>query len=228
VAVNSTVKGAGPSATTVIADRSWASAFGAYKRSNVVVRDLTLTAKAGEQDGVKFGVCKNPVVRNVVVHDMYIGIALYSCTDGIVKDCKVYDCWANGGTGIWIGQGETWPELSVGGLIEDCEAWGGSYTSFRVAGHVTSDYYSKTRASGVTLRNCDSHITGNHNFLFTYSADLTLDNCTSDTVGYSGLHLSGISGATVNSVSTSPFVSTAANDPNMFATFGASSSIVVQ
>ena len=217
---NITVKGAGPASTVVVADRDYASAFGAIRRSNVTVQDLTLTAGASQQDGIKFGVCSSPVVQNVVAHDMYIGIALYSSTNPIVRNSKVYNC---SGAGVWIGQGETWAELSVGGLIEDCEAWGTSYTSFRVAGNI----YSQKRATGVTLRRCYSHNSGTQNFLFTYSGTLTVDSCTSTTTGSSGIRFTGVTGGTVTG-STAPFVSTASNDPNMYATYGASSSIVVQ
>ncbi len=99
-----TVKGAGPGSTIVVADRDFASAFGAVRRSNVTVQDLTLTAGASQQDGVKMGVCTSPVVQNVVAHNIYIGIALYSCTNPVARGCKEYDCC---GAGNWIGQGET-------------------------------------------------------------------------------------------------------------------------
>ena len=218
---NITVKGAGPASTTIVADRDFASAFGAIRKSNVSVQDLTITAGASQQDGIKLGVCNAPLVQNVVVHDIYIGIALYSSANGIVRGCKAYNC---SGAGVWIGQGETWAELSVGGLIEDCEGWGTSQPSFRVAGNVTS----QKRATGVTLRRCYSHNSGGtQNFLFTYSANITVDNSTSSTAGSAGIRFTGVTGGTVVG-STTPFISTSSNDPNMYATYGASSNIVVQ
>ena len=215
-----TVKGAGPASTVVVADRDFASAFGAIRRNNLGVRDLTLTAGASKQDGVKFGVCTGAVIQNVVAHDIYIGIALYSCTNGIVRGCKVYNC---SGAGIWIGQGETWTELSVGGLMEDCEGWGTSFTAFRVAGNVSA----ARRATGVTLRRCYSHNSGTQNFLFTYAASVTVDDCTSSTAGSGGIRFTGVTGGNVVG-STTPFVSTSSNDPSMYAVYGASSNILVQ
>jgi hypothetical protein len=219
---NVTVKGAGPSSTTVVADHDWASAFGALRRANPSVQDMTIKAGASQQDGVKFGVCTTPLVQDVVVHDIYIGIALYSCTDGVVRNCKAYNC-INNGTGIWIGQGETWSELSMGGLIEDCEAWGSTFISFRVAGNASS----AKRATGVTLRRCYSHNTGTQDFLFTYSGTLTLDSCTSGATGYSGIRFAGVTGATLSG-STAPFVTTNSNDPSAYAVYGGSTNILVQ
>ena len=217
---NVTIKGAGTGSTVVVADRDFASAFGAMRRNNVGVQDLTVTAGASQQDGVKFGVSTGVLIQNVVAHDIYIGIALYSCIDGIVRNCKVYNC---GGAGIWIGQGETWAELSVGGLIEDCEGWGTSFTTIRVAGNVSA----AKRTTGVTLRRCYSHNSGTQNFLFTYAGGLTVESCTSSTPGSGGIRFTGVAGGTVSG-STAPFVSTASNDPGMYATYGASSNILVQ
>jgi hypothetical protein len=217
---NITVKGAGPAATIVVADHDWASAFGAIRRSNVSVQDLTMTAGASQQDGVKFGVCTGALVQNVVVHNMYIGVALYSSPDAVARNIKAYDCW---NAGIAIGQGATWAEPSTGGLIEDCEAWGSNVISFRVSGKVSS----QQRATGVTLRRCYSHTAGSIAFLFTYAGSITVENCTSTNTGYNGILLGGVIDVTLTG-STAPFVSTSSNNPSMYADYGASSNIVVQ
>jgi hypothetical protein len=215
-----TVTGAGPSATTIVAARDWASAFGAIRRTNVGVRDLTITSAGSEQDGIKFGVVTGALVENVVAHDIYIGVAMYSCTNPVVRNVKTYGC----DTGVWIGQGETWPELSVGGLVEDCEGWGSNRVSFRVAGK----YSAEQRATGVVLRRNYSHTDGRQDFLFTYAGSVTLEDCRTDVTGIHGIHICGVAGATLTR-STAPFVSTEQNDPYLFANYGgASSDIVMQ
>ena len=218
---NVTVKGAGPAATIVVADLDWASAFGAFRRSNVSVQDLTMTAGASQQDGVKFGVCTGALVQNVVVHDIYIGVALYSCTDPIARNVKAYNCQVR--RHLDRARRDLGTEPSTGGLIEDCEAWGNNFTSFRVAGKPPR----QQRATGVTLRRCYSHTDGSVGFLFTYAGSVTVESCTSTNTGDNGLLLGGVVGATITG-STEPFVSTAINDPSMFAEYGASSGIVVR
>jgi hypothetical protein len=218
---NITVKGAGPASTTVVATCDWASAFGAMRRTNVRVQDLTVTAKGSQQDGVKFGICTDAYVGNVVAHDIYIGVAYYSCIGGVVKDSKFYDCW---GSGVWIGQAEIWTEPTKGGLIEDCEGWGSNFTSFRVAGKVAM----QARATGVTVRRCYSHTDGaNVGFLFSYVGSVKVEDSTSTGDSYHGVRFAGVAGATVTG-STAPFVSTLSNDPNMYASYGASSGVVLQ
>ena len=162
---------------------------------------------------MKFGVCRFPLVRNVVAHDIYVGLAFYSCVSRSLKDCKVYDC----DSGIDIGQGATWPELGVGGLVEDCEGWGANKQSFRVGGDATTG----RRASGVVLRRCSSYADGADGFLLTYAVRVKLEDCTSTAAGKTGIHLCGVNGATLSGC-TPPFVSTAAGDPDAFALYGAS------
>ena len=214
-----TVKGAGADRTFVRATLSWASAFGALRKKNISVQDMNITAAGSGQDGVKFGACASPLVRNVVSHDIYIGLALYSCVNPVIKNCRTYDCDA----GIDISQGATWPELSAGGLVEDCEGWGTNNPSFRVGG----DPSLQKRVSGVVLRRCYSYTDGTEGFLLTYANNLKLEDCTSTTSGIAGIHISGVNGAALARC-TSPFVSTATNDPDAFAVYGPSNSVVVK
>lgn len=216
---NITVRGAGPDRTFVKAALSWASAFGAIRKKSVSVQDMNISAAGSQQDGVKFGVCRFPLVRNVVAHDIYVGLAFYSCVNPVAKDCKVYDC----DTGIDIGQGATWPELSLGGLVEDCEGWGANKPSFRVGGYPSL----QKRVSGVVLRHCHSYSDGTMGLLITYAERVRLEDCTSTASGKAGLQICGVKGATLAGC-TPPFVSTAENDPKAFKLYGASGDVVVK
>jgi hypothetical protein len=216
-----TVKGAGPNKTFVVAARSQASAFGAMRKKNISVQNMDIsTTVSGLHDGVKFGVCTDVLVQNVVTHDIYIGVALYSCVNPVIRNCKAYNC---SNAGLAIAQGATWPEVGVGGLIEDCDGWGANQYSFRLAG----DYVGQKRVAGVTLRRCQSH-DDRTGLLLTYAENLTLEDCSSTNTLYGGIRISGVNGAVLTRCSPAPLVSTAANDPDMFRVYGASSNIVVK
>ena len=205
------VKGAGADKTFVVATRQGASAFGALRKKNISVQDMDISAAGSTEDGVKFAVCTNPLVQNVTAHDIYIGIALYSCVDPVVRECKVY----NSDTGIKIGEYANSPEAAVGGLM------GGNKVSFRVAGDFSGD--PVRRISGTVLRRCAS---GPNGILLTYAENLTLRDCTSSNVASNGIHISGVNGAILTRCSPA-FVTAAANEPGMFAVYGSSINIVV-
>lgn len=218
-----TIMGAGPDKTFVVAARIGASGFGAIRRDSISVQNMDITSGGSDQDGIKFGVSTNVLVQNVTVHDMYIGIAFYSCVNPVARGIKLYN------TTLKIGPGATWPEHAVGGLIEDSEAWGTNLPSFRIDGQ-HGQYGSDTyRISGVVFRNVTSNSNGSLvDYIITYADNLVMeDSVITGTHTYPWIYLAGVNGALLTR-SAPAYIANAQRDPEAYGQWGPSSNIVVE
>jgi hypothetical protein len=124
------IAGDGIGKTIVVGAMANAHPFGGDHNHDIGVADMSIKGAASSVDGTKFMQCDGVTIENVDASNLYIGLALYSCTNSIIRKSKASGC---SGFGFGIGEADT---LGYSGrtdnvLLEDCVA-ANCAVSFRV------------------------------------------------------------------------------------------------
>jgi hypothetical protein len=195
------VEGAGRSSTVVVGALANAHPFGGDHNNNIGVAHLTIKSTASGVDGTKFLQCSNVTIDDVLATDLYIGVALYSCRDSVIKDSTAKDCY---GFGFCSGEADVlgYSGTSNNVRITNCTATG-NQVNFRVRGTMLSvaSPYSLRRDGPVrnaytTISNCTSSNWTNAGYYCTYSRNLIVQDCRDSKGTWSAFQMVGV----VNSV----------------------------
>ena len=193
------VVGAGIAKTTVIAARSDAHPFGADHHDHVGLSHLSITAAAGASnvDGAKFMQCDRVSIHHVQAKRLYIGLALYSCSNSTISKSSAEDCSA---FGFCSGEADV---LGYSGrtqnvVIADCRGRG-SYINFRVRGtmkSVSAPYTLRPdaplRNRGTTLFACLSSNADEAGYHLSYAEDAFVSFCKDDKTNWQGIVATGV------------------------------------
>jgi hypothetical protein len=178
------LRGEGVGKTFIIGTRANIHPIAAGGRTNIGVSDLEIYGTASGIDGVKFYGCNDIVIRNVVAHDLYQGIACYGAHNALIEDCTVYKCTDGG---INTGEPALGVQQGLGNLVRRCVAhdcargfkftgWPPPQTSPKVA----------SRANGTSYEDCTA--TNNTcGFYAEYAQNGSWTDCVSNGVK-SGMH----------------------------------------
>lgn len=191
------IEGAGTALTTITGALSGAHPFGADHKTDVGVSHLKITSTASEVDGVKFLQSDNVTIDDVHVSGLYIGIALYSSTNSVVKNSSATGC---SGFGFVSGEADV---LGYSGrtrnvLITHSTA-SGNAVNFRVRGTMLSVAAPYTLRSDAPLRNSGTTISyststnwGNAGYYLTYSDHLVMSYNTDDRTTWDSIQAVGV------------------------------------
>jgi hypothetical protein len=193
------IVGAGVSETTVIGTRSDAHPFGADHHNDVGLSRLSITAAAGASsvDGAKFMQCDRVTVQSVTARKLYIGLALYSCSNSTIKNSSAEDC---SGFGFCSGEADV---LGYSGrtrnvVISGCRGEG-SYINFRVRGtmkSVSAPYELRPdaplRNRGTTLFDCVSSSADEAGYHLSYAEDTMMSFCKDDKSNWQAMVATGV------------------------------------
>jgi len=204
---NVTITGAGISLTTVIGNLTNCSIFGADTKSKITISHMRLTAASGKTgiDGAKFSGSDNITIDDIYAQSLYIGVALYSCANSIIKNSYAEDCSAfgfcSGEADAVDNSGPNWEGIyTINVLITNC-ATNGCGVGFRVRGNMKSinaPYIWRSdhpiRNSGTTFSYCTDTNSSIASWYCTDGANLVIDHCSSDkTAQYSyGFYFSSV------------------------------------
>jgi hypothetical protein len=182
-----TLCGAGATSTIIKGTRPLGNIIAASQKTNIGVRDLSVYSGISSPNfnGVKFYACTNASVENVVAHDLYIGIALYSCIDSNVKDSTAYNC-----SGVGITASTSYLPLQVGSnnVVSGCEAYG-CFDGMSAAGYSPAAPYR--RCIGTSFVSCNSHNNSRWGFRATYADNFAMTDCTATNNQYN-VYVSGV------------------------------------
>jgi polygalacturonase len=156
--------------------------------ANIGVKGLTVTSTtASGVDGAKFLDCSGVTIDDVLATGLYIGFALYSCSNSSILNSYADNC----GMGICVGESD-WTGYSghsTNLAVTDCSA-SSCDVGFRVRSCMTvanspgvrrSDYpyYS----GSTTFLRCSVSGSSTCGFMMTDATGCVYQSCTSDTIG---------------------------------------------
>jgi len=189
------LKGDGPGRTFVKETQANTHPIAASQKTNIGVSDLEIYATARGCDGVKFYGCNSVTVSNVVVHDLYEGLALYGARDSLIENSTAYNC---SNVGIDTGEPALGVQQGANNLVRNCTTYNNANAGFRFSGYPApqSAPIVVSRANGTTWENCTST---NDRFAFfpSYGQNLTVKGCRAITPTQHGLEIFGTSTCTI-------------------------------
>jgi hypothetical protein len=174
--------------TTVTGTRSGAHPFGGDHAHDIGVSHLTIKTTASMVDGTKLLQCARVLIDDVTADGMYIGLALYGCTDSVIRNSYAQNI-SGGGFGFCVGEADTvgYTGRSANVVVQDCVAVNGGGTGFRVRGtmdSVASPYKLRSDAPvrnlGTKFLRCTATKMTSYGFRVTNAGSLRLDHCACD------------------------------------------------
>jgi hypothetical protein len=190
-----TLRGDGPGRTMIVGTHAGIHPIAAAGATGITVEDLEISGTAPEVDGIKFYGCDHVLVKDVVVHDLYEGVALYGARWSRIEDCVAYAC---SNVGFDTGEPALGVQQGAGNLIVRCLAYRDAY-GFRCGGYPPGSQppLVSSRANGSHWIGCVAR-ENQVGFFPSYAQDLAYTRCSATLNSTGDWVLWGVVGATLN------------------------------